>query len=99
MITANLGHNEVSTSEPPACFVSFAVSGATSIPASDSRSLATFNLQGTTGMTHIQASAVYLVTTLNSGLNTFTLNYREDGAFGTQSVCSFSNRNIIVTPY
>jgi hypothetical protein len=72
------------------CYMGFAVSGATSVSASDTQSLNAAVLQDQEN----QVSATYLVTGLNPGSNTFTAKYRSDG-----NDCTFSNRNIIVTPY
>lgn len=80
------------------CFMSFAVSGATTLaPApSDVQSLSSI------GPFVSQGSATYLVTGLNAGSNTFTAQYRTDGSnvYGYQlSGCVFGNPTVIVTPY
>jgi len=73
------------------CYMSFAVSGATTVAASD----ATAILYNTSvANTAAQMSATYLVTGLTSGSNTFTAKYR-----ASANTCTFVNRNIIVTPY
>jgi hypothetical protein len=80
------------------CYMSFAVSGATTLaPApNDVQSFATL------GPFLTQGSATYLVTGLNPGTNTFTAQYRTDGTnlYGYQLYgCTFGNPTIIVTPY
>jgi Collagen triple helix repeat (20 copies) len=80
------------------CYMSFAVSGATTLdPApNDIQSLAT------DGPFLSQGSATYLVTGLNAGSNTFTAKYRTDGinVYGHPlSGCNFENPTMIVTPY
>ncbi len=56
-------------------FVSFAVSGATTLAASDRYSLYFYN----TNTLYCQASATYLVTGLTAGSNTFTAKYKTNG--------------------
>jgi len=68
-------------------YMSVAVSGSTTISASDTRALVR------TSGSAIQASAMYVVTGLIAGSNTFTLQYKSNGGTAT-----FSNRNIIVMP-
>ncbi len=80
------------------CYMSFAVSGATNLPPApnDVQSLSS------AGPFLSQGSAVYLVTGLNPGSNTFTAKYRTDGSnvWGYQLTgCQFGNPAIIVTPY
>jgi hypothetical protein len=80
------------------CYMSFAVSGATTLPPApdDVQSLASI------GPFLSQGSATYLVTGLNPGINTFTAQYRTDGnnAYGYPLTgCTFGNPTIIVTPY
>jgi hypothetical protein len=72
-------------------YMGFAVSGATSISAAD-----TSALQLTRGTDAIakQASAVFVVTTLTAGDNTFTIQCRVSGG----AAVSFANRNLIVIP-
>ena len=70
------------------CYMSFAVSGATTMDPDDVQSLASV------GPYLSQGSATYLVTGLNPGSNTFTAKYRTDG-----TGCAFGNPTIIVTPY
>ena len=69
-------------------FTSFAVSGATTIAASDAYSFQ--NTSGDAGAFYGGARATRL-TTLTAGSNTFTMKYRVDGNQGT-----FKNREIIV---
>jgi len=70
------------------CYMSFAVSGATTTDPGDVQSLASV------GPFLSQGSATYLVTGLNPGRNTFTGKYRTDG-----TGCSFGNPTLIITPY
>jgi hypothetical protein len=65
-------------------FASFAVSGATTIAASDTRSVR--------AKAGVQVSAVYLLTTLTAGSNTFTMKYKAEAG----STATFSNREIAV---
>jgi hypothetical protein len=76
--------------------MSFAVSGATAMDPDDVQSLAS------DGPFLSQGSAVYLVTGLNPGSNTFTAKYRTDGTnvYGNPlNGCVFGNPTVIVTPY
>jgi hypothetical protein len=77
-------------------FEAFAVSGATTIPASDTQSVMVGLVGSSNGSdtNQAQASATYLVTGLTNGNNTFTLNYRSSGG----DTITYSNRNIIVIP-
>jgi hypothetical protein len=69
----------------------FAITGATVLAATDAQAI----LYTTSGAnTEAQMSATYLVSGLNSGYNTFTAKYH-----ASANTCSFSNRNVIVTPY
>jgi hypothetical protein len=79
------------TSNGTDCFMAFAVSGATTIAASDSQAQQMGFFKGGLPASN---SATYLVTGLATGNITFTAKYRS-GNFD----CSFANRNIIVTPY
>lgn len=72
--------------------MSVAVSGATTIAASDS--VAIRNRDGTGSDTELQMSRAYMFTTLNTGTNTFTAKYRVIGGTGT-----FSNRDLIIMPF
>lgn len=67
----------------------FAVSGATTVAASDTQSFT----QSGGGAVPAQGSAVYVVTGLTAGSNTFTAKYRVDANTGT-----FLNRSITVIP-
>lgn len=62
-------------------FVSYAVSGATTISASDS--YAGFGHQGFGGEQNVPLNYHHKVTTLNAGSNTFTLKYRKSGGSST----------------
>jgi len=79
------------------CNMAFAISGNTTVAASDTQSLDILSYSGV----EVQASATYLVTGLAAGSNTFTALYKlspqavDDGG----DTCTFLNRNIIVTPY
>jgi hypothetical protein len=80
------------------CYMSFAVSGATTLdPApNDLQSLSSI------GPFFSQGSATYLVTGLNAGSNTFTAKYRADDTnlYGYKLYgCVFNATNVIVTPY
>lgn len=68
-------------------YMSFAVSGATTVSASDTTCL----LAGVP--TRIQACAAYLMTTLTAGSNTFTAKYRSEAGTNT---ATFLNRFISV---
>jgi hypothetical protein len=76
------------------CNMAFAISGNTSVAASDTQSLAILNSSGEA----FQASATYLVTGLTAGSNTFTAMYKV-AIGGDGDTCTFLNRNITVTPY
>jgi hypothetical protein len=67
--------------------MSFAVSGASTVPASDDRALVV------AGNDLVRASATSLVTGLTAGSNTFTAQYRVNQGIGT-----FQVRDIIVIP-
>lgn len=69
-------------------YMSWAVSGATTVAASD-----TWAWYVNQGLNVAQAAACYIITTLNPGLNTFTAKYRKAG--GT-STASFYNRGLWV---
>jgi len=70
------------------CFMGFAVSGSTTVAAADTQSL---DQEGSSLIS--QKSAIYLVTGLTAGSNTFTAKYKGG------SSCTYANRNIIVTPH
>ena len=65
-------------------YAGFAVSGSTTIAASDTR--------GLRAKAGVQVSAVYLLTTLTAGSNTFTMKYKAEAG----STATFSNREIAV---
>ena len=73
-------------------FMSFVVSGASSIPASDANSISAglLSISGEAG----SVSRTFRLTNLKSGLNTFTAVYKAVG--GTR--VNFSNRDIVVFP-
>ncbi len=81
------------------CFMGFAVSGASAVPASDAYSLNFGDFGATTGQW--QASATYVVTGLSPGSNTFTAKYRANnfGGISGQFGCDFGNTQMIVTPH
>ena len=70
-------------------FMAFAVSGNTTLAASDATALRWSGKNGD-GM---QFSATYLVTGLTAGSNTFTAKYRTSA-----NTATFTNRSIIVIP-
>ena len=72
--------------------MSYAVTGATSAAASDTRSV-TYQPGSVAAARSIRASAVTLHTGLTAGSNTFTAKYRVTGGTGT-----FNNRRIAVLP-
>jgi hypothetical protein len=74
------------------CFMGFAVSGVTTVAASDTQSVQIYSESGTV---QSRGSASYLVTGLNPGINTFTAKYKSSAGI----TCTFANRSIIVTPY
>lgn len=78
------------TADTGAVFMSFAVSGATTIAAGDGFALAYSPPSAGTGM---RASVVSLRSGLNSGSNTFTAKYRVVSGTG-----SWSDRKMIVIP-
>jgi hypothetical protein len=69
--------------------MSFAVTGASTIAATDTEAVVETGGQQ-------QASATYVVTGLHAGSNTFTAKYRTSAGGNT---CHYSNRGLIVTPY
>lgn len=88
-VTAGIS-NTVSGSQISA--MGFAISGATTVAASDSFSLQNQALAAVAGA-QIVASASFYVTSLTAGTNTFTSKYRVTGGTG-----SFALRSIIVEP-
>ena len=78
------------------CSMSFTVSGASIVAASDAKSL---RLNDDAGVIH-QASGSYLVTGLTAGSNTFTAVYKSNNeGGGGVNTCTYSNRNIVVVPW
>jgi hypothetical protein len=75
------------------CFMSFAVSGATTQASTDARAVIREH-GGSSGTGGIQASTTTVITNLTAGSNTFTLEYKGDG----NASCTFSNRSITVIP-
>jgi len=82
------------TSADPArlAIASYAVSGATTIAASDQQSVA-FGQFNNAGIYTGQGSLVYFQTGLTAGSNTFTIKYKNSGGGAT---ASFANRTITV---
>jgi hypothetical protein len=80
---------ESASASTASCYMSFAVSGATIVPASDTQAVMQTGPQQ-------QGSATSVVTGLKAGSNTFTAEYRSSSSANT---CHFSNRALIVTPY
>lgn len=76
-------------------YMGFAVSGATTQAAVDSRAVIREH-GGSSGTGGIQASVTTVITDLTAGTNTFTLQYKRSGS-GTSS-STFSNRTITVIP-
>jgi hypothetical protein len=74
-------------------YMSFGVTGQTALAASNARALILRN--GATAAGGMQASATLVLTGLNAGANTFTLQYKSSGFSDT---ASFSNRTITVIP-
>ena len=74
------------------CFMSFAISGATTLSASDTFS---YTYESSVATDGLQASYSLLVTGITAGDNTFTSKYRADG--GTEA--TFSRRRITVIPF
>ena len=72
--------------------MAFAVSGATTVAASDTKALIV-PFYGNGANLKTQVSATYLVTGLTAGGNTFTAKYRTTGGTAT-----WLNRSIIVIP-
>jgi len=71
-------------------YASYAVSGASSIAATDDRAVI---ITAAAANQTLRASAVYMETALTAGINTFTMKYRVTGGTG-----SFQNRRIVVIP-
>jgi hypothetical protein len=73
-------------------FASFAVTGATSVSATDDYAIRHRDGTGSSGEEHM--GRAHLFTSLTAGSNTFTMKYRVIGGTG-----SFDNREIIVIPF
>jgi len=87
MISATLQGNNADEM----CFMSFSSTGGTgNTTASDATSIS-----GSERVDPVRSGATFLITGLSAGSHTFTGQYR---AFDTSSVCTVSNRNIIVLP-
>lgn len=71
--------------------VGFAVSGATTLAANNTRALSAV----TSASYAYQMSAVYFLPGLTAGINTFTAKYRRNSGAGT---ANFLDRNIMVIP-
>ena len=82
----------VTASQNTTAFMGYAVSGATTVAASDTRALIREG-GGSSSTGYVQASATYRVTGLTAGSNVFTLQYRTSSGTG-----AFANRNIVVIP-
>jgi hypothetical protein len=87
IVTARQG-NDTSNA---ATWCAAAVTGASSIAASDSRALLT---DGITGANEMRMSMAHLESNLNSGSNTFTMKYKVTSGEGT-----WLRRHLIVLPY
>jgi len=72
------------------CLMGYAVSGNTTIAASD-----TDSIRGSERSNAVRLGATYLVTGLTAGSNTFTAQYRSS----TTNTCTFTDRNIVVIPW
>ncbi len=83
---------EISNGSNNSTFMSFQVSGATSLAADDSRSFR--YRDSTTNAEQYQGSRAVFLTSLNAGSNTFTAKYRVIGGTGT-----YSYREINVIPF
>lgn len=87
IISGDLQNNSTNST-----FMSVAVSGATTLSASDDRAIRMHDGSGSNP--RMQASQAFMFTTLNTGTNTFTAKYRVIGGTGT-----WSNRHMIVMPF
>lgn len=76
-------------------YMSFAVSGATTLAATDNTSLLLYDGSTNPLFVEVSASARFLVTGLTPGSNTFTAKYRAASA----TVPGFARRHIIVEPF
>lgn len=87
VVSAKMQQNTASVND----YMAYAVSGATTIAATDQNALL-LQFAGTT--TTIRASSVFLQTGLTAGSNTFTSKYRVSGGTGT-----YDNRSMAVIPF
>jgi hypothetical protein len=86
IVSASIQNNSTNSS-----YVGIAVTGATSIAATDDQALRTRDSSG--GAAEMQMSYAYLFTTLTAGSNTFTAKYRTNGGTST-----YRNRTMTVLP-
>ena len=87
LVSIRCGYMQCSLGSGNLAFMGFAVSGATTLAASDERTIGVVN-----NVTNIGVGASLIVTGLTSGTNTFTLNYRSSGG----ATGSWQRREIIV---
>ena len=87
LVLLRCGYMQCSLGSGNLAFMGFAVSGATTLAASDERTIGVVN-----NVTNIGVGASLIVTGLTAGSNTFTLNYRSSGG----ATGSFQRREIIV---
>lgn len=73
-------------------FMSFAVTGASSVAASDANSI---NIAGVAANTRSRLGGAVRVTGLTAGVNTFTAKYK----VASSSTGTYTNRDLIVAPY
>jgi len=73
-------------------FMSFAISGSTSLAASDANAI---DIAGVTSATRSRVGAAFRITGLIAGSNTFTAKYKVASA----STGTFTQRDLIVAPY
>ncbi|HYY64340.1 MAG TPA: hypothetical protein VE688_06990 [Gaiellaceae bacterium] len=83
--------SETNSGSSGGAFMSYAVSGATTVAAADARAFSFVN--GGNQAQTVQGSATFYVTGLTAGSNTFTAKYR-----ATVGTATFANRSITVIP-
>ena len=83
--------SETNAGSSGGAFMGFAVSGATTVAASDTQAFSFVN--GGNQAQTVQASGTFYVSGLTAGSNTFTAKYR-----GTVGTATFVNRSITVVP-
>ncbi len=88
-VTSDINNNTVGA----VSFVSFAISGATTVAADDNYSLFAKCEGSASGLSVVRASAFRLITGLTAGSHTFTMKYRVTSGSGT-----FNERSILVIP-